>query len=101
MRLMDILEAAAEAVKDRHGKHGDYRVLHRRIARLWSAYLDVEITETDVARMEVLKKVARSKEGDETYQDHATDIAGYADLLDKLTKPEKAFSSPFGKKDSL
>ena len=48
----------------------------------------MEITETDVARMEVLKKVARSKEGDETYQDHATDIAGYADLLDKLTKKD-------------
>lgn len=81
---MSILEGAAEAIKDRHGRHGDYRDTHRRIARLWSAYLDVEITATDVARMQVLLKVARSKEGDETDEDHAKDMAGYADLLQKL-----------------
>lgn len=81
---MNILEGAAEAIKDRHSRHGDYRQTHRRIARLWSAYLDVEITETDVARMQVLLKVARSKEGDETDEDHAKDMAGYADLLQKL-----------------
>ena len=98
---MDILEAASEAVKDRHGRHGDFRHTHQRIADLWAAYLGVDVAATDVVRMMILLKVGRSKEGDETYQDHATDIAGYADLLDKLTKPEKAFSSPFGKKDSL
>ena len=81
---MSILEGAAEAIKDRHGRHGDYRQTHRRIARLWSAYLDVEITETDVARMQVLLKVARSQTGDETDEDHAKDMAGYADLLQKL-----------------
>ena len=81
---VNILEGAAEAIKDRHGIHGDYRQTHRRIARLWSAYLDVEITETDVARMQVLLKVARSQTGDETDEDHARDMAGYADLLQKL-----------------
>ena len=55
---MSILEGAAEAIKDRHGRHGDYRDTHRRIAR--------------------------SKEGDETDEDHAKDMAGYADLLQKL-----------------
>ena len=85
---MDILEAAAGALKDRHGRHGDFRHTHQRIADLWAAYLGVDVTATDVVRMMILLKVGRSKEGDETYQDHATDIAGYADLLDKLTKKD-------------
>ena len=34
--------------------------------------------------MQILLKVGRSKEGDETDEDHATDMAGYADLLQKL-----------------
>ena len=39
---------------------------------------------TDVARMQVSLKVARSQTGDETDEDHAKDMAGYADLLQKL-----------------
>ena len=85
---MDILEAAAEAVKDRHGKHGDFRHTHQRIADLWAAYLGVDVTATDVVRMMILLKVGRSKEGDEADPDHATDIAGYAALLEKLTKKD-------------
>ena len=42
------------------------------------------LTPTDVARMMILLKVARSQEGDESDPDHATDIAGYAELLQKL-----------------
>ena len=85
---MDILEAAADAVKDRHGKHGDFRHTHQRIADLWAAYLGVDVTATDVVRMMILLKVGRSKEGDEADPDHATDIAGYAALLEKLTKKD-------------
>ena len=80
---MEILQGAAEAVQNRHGRHGDYRVCHRRIADLWSAYLGKPVTSTDVARMMILLKVARSQVGDESDPDHATDIAGYADLLQK------------------
>tara|TARA_R100001086_G_scaffold246484_2_gene178779 strand:- start:261 stop:530 length:270 start_codon:yes stop_codon:yes gene_type:complete len=81
---MTILRDAEEAIKQRHETHGGYHATHRRIARLWGAYLDIDLTETDVARMCILLKVARSKEGNETEEDHAKDIAGYADLLQKL-----------------
>ena len=81
---MSILKGAAEAIRDRHGRHGDYRRTHQRIADLWGAYLGISISPTDVARMMILLKVARSQEGDETDEDHAKDIAGYAALLQKL-----------------
>ena len=81
---MEILKSAAEAISNRHDRHGDYRACHKSIAGLWSAYLAVSLTPTDVARMMILLKVARSQEGDESDPDHATDIAGYAELLQKL-----------------
>jgi hypothetical protein len=86
---MEILQGAAKAVQNRHDRHGDYRASHQRIASLWSAYLGKPVTPTDVARMMILLKVARSQVGDESDPDHATDIAGYADLLQKLAAREQ------------
>ena len=81
---MTILQDADKAIEDRHGRHGDYRRTHQRIADLWGAYLGISISPTAVARMLILLKVARSQEGDETDEDHDKDIAGYAALLQKL-----------------
>jgi hypothetical protein len=91
---MDILLAAAKAIQNRHDRHGDYRACHEVIANLWSAYLSRPITPTDVARMMILLKVARSQEGDETDPDHATDIAGYAALLQQLASFEPSLEPP-------
>ena len=79
-----ILDAAAQAIQDRHSRHGDIEQCFGRVAALWSAYMSREITPTDVTRMMILLKVARSQEGEQTDPDHATDIAGYAALLQQL-----------------
>tara|TARA_Y100000310_G_scaffold314772_1_gene364493 strand:- start:142 stop:405 length:264 start_codon:yes stop_codon:yes gene_type:complete len=80
----DILGDAAQAIKDRDSRHGDSYLTHQRIADLWSAYLGRCLSPTDVVRMMILLKVARSQEGNEADPDHATDMAGYAALLQQL-----------------
>jgi hypothetical protein len=82
----DILGDAAQAIKDRASRHGDSYLTHQRIADLWSAYLGQCLSSTDVVRMMILLKVARSQEGNEADPDHATDMAGYAALLDRLAR---------------
>lgn len=51
----------------------------QKIAALWSAYCNKNITETDVAAMMILLKVARQTRSPEK-QDHWADMAGYAAL---------------------
>ena len=82
----DILGDAAQAIKDRASRHGDPYLTHQRIADLWSAYLGRCLSPTDVVRMMILLKVARSQEGNEADPDHATDMAGYAALLQNLVR---------------
>ena len=52
------------------------------IARLWSAYLNIEILPSDVALLMVLLKTAREKLNPS--EEHRIDMAGYAQALDKL-----------------
>ena len=43
MTPVEILETAAGLVGgDRAKQHGDYRLLHQRVADLWSAYLKTD-----------------------------------------------------------
>lgn len=49
----------------------------RQIALLWSAYLQMTITETDVAMLMSLLKIGRVKSGTAT-ADSFVDLAGYA-----------------------
>ena len=93
-----ILDAAAQAIQDRQRRHGDIEPCFKRVAALWSAYLRREITPTDVARLMILLKIARSKEGTQTDPDHATDIAGYAALLQQLALLQR-FGCPRGQDD--
>lgn len=75
-----LLEDALYIVEER-GKtydRGAERSL-QQIARLWSAYRNETITETDVAAMMILLKVARQTHSP-TKQDHWADMAGYAAL---------------------
>lgn len=47
----------------------------QRIAALWSAYMGVEMTASDVAKMMVLHKLSRSRAG--AVRDHYVDAIGY------------------------
>jgi hypothetical protein len=55
-----------------------------RIAALWSAYLNIEITEHDVGWLMVLLKASRSK-ADPSLEDNYLDACGYVDIARTLT----------------
>lgn len=78
-----ILEQAIETVYSRPDQHGKPEDTFGAIAAFWSDYLDVEVTDTDAAKMFILMKIARSKEGyyDE---DNPEDVAGYAENWARL-----------------
>lgn len=69
-------KAKAVVTKDRNDQYGLPESNFGTIARLWSAYLDREVTPKDVAVMMILLKCARTKHkvSDDTW----IDIAGYA-----------------------
>lgn len=78
MKRTDILATAAEVVTvDRAATHGKAEDSFARIARLWSAYLDVPVTSIDVAAMLGLMKIARIG-GNPAHADNWIDLAGYA-----------------------
>lgn len=73
-----ILDRARDCVcGQREQDYGSPEDNFGRIAALWTAYMDVEITPVDVARMMALLKIARLHEND-THIDSWVDLAGYA-----------------------
>lgn len=79
----EILDQAAETVYSRPDQHGEPEDTFESIARFWSDYLEVDISETDVTKMFILMKVARSKEGHYD-EDNPEDVAGYAENWARL-----------------
>jgi len=55
---------------------------HRRIADLWSAYLEIAITPEQVAICQALVKVARSQQS--SIDDHYIDGAAYFAIAGEL-----------------
>ena len=55
MKRDEILSKAGHLIGgDRHKTYGDAATSHGRIAKMWSAYLSVEVSAVDVAAMMVL-----------------------------------------------
>ena len=78
MTREELLKKAAETVcGSREQAHGNPHGTFERIAKAWSAYLNVEMTAADVAVMMILFKTARLK-GNPKHEDSWVDIAGYA-----------------------
>ena len=78
MKREEVLSKAAKAITgERDKRYGSPEDNFRRIADYWSVYLGEPITQTDVAMMMILLKVARTV-NDPTYDDNYIDIAGYA-----------------------
>ena len=69
---------------DRLKFYGPPKVNFKRIAQMWSAYLDVPVSELDVCCMMIALKVARIRTGGSYHRDSAVDAAGYARLLELL-----------------
>ena len=78
MKRPEILEAAQRCVcGDREQDYGSPENNFKRIANLWSAYLQRRITPKDVAAMLALLKIARIASG-HAKEDNWIDLAGYA-----------------------
>ena len=79
MNREDILRVAGELISgDRHDTYGDAKTSHKRIADMWSAYLGIELSASDVAALMVLMKVSRTK--GRKHSDNWVDMCGYAAL---------------------
>lgn len=85
----EILKEAARIIStERADDYGPADESFKRIARLWTAYLDVAVSPMDAANMFVLSKVQRtlmSPGKDDTW----IDIAGYAALAGEMMTNEK------------
>lgn len=68
----------AQAIVDgpRRASYGHPKENHGRTARMWSAYLNVPITERQVCMLNILQKVSRDAHASK--EDNLDDIAGWA-----------------------
>ena len=74
----ECLDIAKEiTTSDRNKDYGEPEDNFSLIAKLWSNYLDIEISAIDVSMLMTLLKIARVKTGT-TNLDNYIDIAGYA-----------------------
>lgn len=78
MNRKDILETARSCVcGQRDAEYGSPEDNFQLVARLWSIWLDTEVSSQDVAMLMILLKAARIRTGTAT-EDSFVDIAGYA-----------------------
>ena len=86
MKRQDILDTAKNIItNDRAATHGGAEDSFGTIAAMWSAYLDVDITQHDVCAMMVLLKVARIK-GNAKHADSWIDSAGYSAIGGEISQ---------------
>lgn len=62
---------------NREQAHGNPTGTFKRIAALWSVYLGLNLTPSDIAHLMILFKIARLM-GNAKHNDSLIDIAGYA-----------------------
>ena len=80
---LTVLEEAASIIKgSRQGDYGDPERNHQRIAKAWSAYLDIEVTPRDVCNLMILLKVCRDRNNPK--RDNHVDAAGYSQLAEEV-----------------
>lgn len=89
MQRGDILDTAKQYVtKDRDADHGAMEENFSTIGKLWSVYLEVDISAIDVAVMMSLLKVGRIKSNPK-HCDNWIDGAGYLACGGELSIKEK------------
>jgi len=88
IREKTLEKAKAAVCKDRQETYGPIEDSFKEIGGLWSAYLDIKLSNNQVAMMMVLLKVARSKHKI-SYMDNYVDIAGYAACASEMASCEK------------
>lgn len=94
MNRLDILATAAELTGgDRNRSYGDVAGNHERIARIWSAILEIDVTAAQVALCMAGLKLARMAY-QPTHLDSAIDGAAYFAIAGELAK-EDTWPAPF------
>lgn len=88
LRRDQILDTAKIIINgEREGTYGKAEDSFASIGALWSAYLNYNVTPTDVANMMILMKVARNASG--VYKENNwIDICGYAALGGEIQEKE-------------
>ena len=83
MKSKEILEEASKLIEgNRKNDYGNKLTNHQNIAKLWSAYLDKEITPHDVAICMGLVKIARLKHAHK--KDSYVDLAAYSAIAGEI-----------------
>ncbi len=77
----------------RQEDYGNINDSFQRIAGLWSAYTGFTIDKYDVAKMMMLLKISRAKNGN--HRDSYVDIVGYVECVDKLLAMDLANKNIF------
>lgn len=78
LRREILTDAAVCVCSDRNLMYGEPEDNFAVIAAMWSAYLGMPVTASDVAAMMILFKVARIATAEKPSRDSYVDIAGYA-----------------------
>lgn len=90
--IQSVLDIAKDIVAGpRRESYGHPRDSFQKIANLWTAYLNIDISKQDVAMMMVLLKVMRQK--NKHNMDNLIDICGYAALANVLYGERNAQNS--------
>ena len=85
MKRQEVLKEASHLTSvDRQDSYGTPYLNHTRIANLWSAYLETEITPEQVAICQVLVKISRSMESFK--EDNFIDGAAYIAIACELAE---------------
>ena len=94
MNRAEILtEAERLTMGDRNQAHGDVTRNHARIAKIWSAILDVDVTPTQAALCMAGLKLARMAH-QPTHLDSAIDGAAYFAIAGEIATEETACPAP-------
>lgn len=89
----NILEEAAEIIDGaRNETYGDATEEFAGMAKAWSAYLGIEITDLDYANMMIILKVFRARKG--WHRDNYVDTCGYARLAERCHDKHEADKKP-------
>lgn len=70
-------------LRERGRQYGDVGSSFSGIAKMWGAYLDLDLSASDVAMMMLLLKVSRAKRG-KVSTDTVDDIIGYCMLYGEM-----------------
>jgi len=83
-KAANLLRKSIEVINERDSTHGDYREHFNQVAKLWSAYLQMDIAPAQVGVMMALVKLSRDQVGGK-HPDHLLDALGYIALAEATT----------------